>query len=95
MRIPTHPGEILREELDELNMSVHALAMALRVPASRIEQIVKCKRGVTADTAIRLAAYFGGSPSVWFNLQKNHDLAIAEQKLGEKIRSEIKELAVQ
>ncbi len=76
---PIHPGEILREEyLVPLGMSAHALAMALRVPAPRINDIVRGRRGVTPDTALRLARYFGGDAESWLALQTAHDLRIAE-----------------
>jgi antitoxin HigA-1 len=74
-RVTTHPGEVLSEEfLNPLGMSVNALAMALRVPATRIGAIVKGERSVTADTALRLARFFGTSPEFWMNLQAMHDL---------------------
>jgi len=70
-----HPGEVLREEyLAPLSMSVNALAMALGVPATRIHEIVKERRGITADTAERLARYFGGDASSWLALQADYDL---------------------
>lgn len=90
MRIPTHPGAILKDELTELGISAHALSMKLSVPASRIDQIVKGKRGVSPDTAIRLAAYFGGSADFWLGMQTAYDLALAENQSGEKIRRQIK-----
>ncbi|CAO3406272.1 HigA family addiction module antitoxin [Azospirillum largimobile] len=69
MRIKTHPGEVLREEfLVPLDLSAHALALALRVPATRIGEIVNERRGITADTALRLARYFGTTPELWLNL---------------------------
>jgi len=72
---PVHPGEILREDfLIPLNMSVNALALALKVPASRIHEIVKERRSVSADTAARLARYFGGDAASWLNLQVIYDL---------------------
>ena len=72
---PVHPGEILREDfLAPLNMSPHALSVALRVPASRINDIVLERRGVTPDTAQRLARYFGGDAQSWLNLQAMYDL---------------------
>ncbi len=90
MTIRTHPGEILKDELAELGMSANALAIALSVPASRIDQIVKCKRGVSPETAIRLASYFGGSPEFWVNMQAAYDLGMAEKKDGKKIRKLVK-----
>lgn len=75
-RITTHPGEILREEfLSPLGMSAHALAVAIKVPASRISEIVKERRGVSVDTAVRLAKYFGMSADFWLNLQRNYDIS--------------------
>jgi addiction module HigA family antidote len=72
---PVHPGEILREDfLIPLNISVNALALALKVPASRIHEIVKERRSVSADTAARLARYFGGDAASWLNLQVIYDL---------------------
>ena len=76
---PVHPGEILREEyLAPMGMSVHALAHALRVPATRMHEIVKEHRSITPDTALRLARYFGTDAQSWLNLQLSYDLKIAE-----------------
>lgn len=93
MRITTHPGAILKEELATTGMSAHALSMALSVPASRIDRIVKCRRSITPDTALRLAAYFGGKPDFWLNLQMAHDLALAEREHGQDIRRTIRSKA--
>ena len=77
---PIHPGEILREEyLVPLAMSVNALAIKLRVPATRLHEIVKERRAITADTAMRLAQYFGGDAQSWLNLQSAYDLRVAEK----------------
>ena len=87
---PIHPGEILREEfLVPLGMSANALAIALRVPAPRVNDIVLERRAITPDTALRLAQYFGGDAESWMNLQITYDLRRTEQIVGEKIRSEI------
>ena len=87
---PIHPGEILREEfLVPLGMSANALAIALRVPAPRVNDIVLERRAITPDTALRLAQYFGGDAESWMNLQITYDLRRTEQLVGEKIRSEI------
>lgn len=87
---PIHPGEILREEfLAPLGLSAHALAVALRVPAPRINDIVRERRAVTPDTAMRLARYFGGDAESWLNLQVAHDLRKAELATAAKIRKEI------
>jgi len=77
---PIHPGEILREEyLAPMEMSVHALSQALRVPATRLHEIVKERRSITPDTALRLARYFGTDAQSWLNLQMSYDLKIAGQ----------------
>jgi len=80
-RITTHPGEILREEfLIPLGISAHHLSLELRVPASRISEIVKERRAVTADTALRLAKFFGTSPQFWINIQTAYDLSLMERE---------------
>lgn len=90
---PIHPGEILREEfLLPLEMTPHALAMQLRVPAPRINDIVREKRGITADTALRLARFFNTTAQFWLNLQTAYDLKIAENMLSEKINREVPRL---
>lgn len=87
---PIHPGEILREEfLVPLGMSAHELALALRVPATRINDIVNGKRGITADTALRLSRYFGTSAKFWMNLQSAYELEAAEDQLGPAISREV------
>lgn len=87
---PIHPGEILREEfLAPLGMTPHALSKALHVTPSRINDIVNEKRGVTADTALRLARYFGGDPKSWLNLQQAYDLKMATRLAMKKITDEI------
>ncbi len=89
-RVTTHPGEVLGEEfLNPLGMSANALAMALRVPATRIGAIVKGERSVTADTALRLARFFGTSPEFWMNLQAMHDLTKARRESGEAIERDV------
>lgn len=91
---PIHPGEILREEyLVPLGMSSNMLAKALRVPANRVTGIVKETRSVTADTALRLARFFGTSPAFWLNLQITYDLRVAEIEVGARIRREVKPAA--
>jgi addiction module HigA family antidote len=87
---PVHPGEILREDyLAELEMSANALARALHVPAPRVNDIVRERRGVTADTALRLARYFGSTPEFWLNLQTAYDLRRAEIAAGRRIAREV------
>ena len=87
---PVHPGEILREELEELEMSANAFAEALNVPANRISAILKGQRGVTADTALRLSRYLGTTPQVWLNLQMTFELRVAELESGKDIAKCIK-----
>ena len=90
-RVTTHPGEVLAEEfLKPLGLSVNALAIALRVPATRIGAIVKGERAVTADTALRLARFFGTSPEFWVNLQAMHDLTKARQDSGKAIERDVR-----
>ncbi len=87
--IATHPGEILLEEMQERNISINFLARALRVTPSRVDEIVKCKRSVTAETALRLARFFGTSAEMWMNLQTAYDLATAAAKLSAAIDREV------
>jgi len=90
-RVTTHPGEILAEEfLAPLGLSAHALAMALHVPATRIGAILKGERSVTADTALRLARFFGTSAEFWMNLQAMHDLTKARQLNGGEIEKDVR-----
>ena len=91
---PVHPGEVLREDyLVPLNMSANALAKALSVPAPRINDVVRERRGVTADTAMRLARYFGGDARSWLNLQAAYDLRLAERANAKRIEREITPVA--
>lgn len=88
---PIHPGEVLHEEfLVPLGMSAHALAMELKVPAPRINEIVRERRAVTPDTALRLARYFGTTAQFWLNLQTSYDLKITEREVGSKIAKEVR-----
>lgn len=91
-RRPVHPGHILGEEMAALGLSAGALARALDVPASRVNEIVQRQRGVTADTALRLARYFGSSPRFWLDLQVSFELRRAEQRTGAHIRRAVKPL---
>lgn len=91
---PVHAGEILREDyLKPLGLSANALAQALKVPASRINDIVLERRGITVDTAMRLARYFGGDVQSWMNLQTAYEIKMAEQALAKKIKDEVQPLA--
>jgi addiction module HigA family antidote len=92
-RIRTHPGEVLREEfMKPLGLSANALALALRVPATRIGDILRAEkpRAVTADTAIRLARYFGTTPEFWLNLQSAYDLSVAIAEQGPAIERDVR-----
>ena len=87
---PVHPGEVLREEfLKPLGISAHALALELRVPAPRINEIVRERRSVSPDTALRLARYFGTTAQFWLNLQTSYDLKMTERQVGSKITKEV------
>lgn len=87
---PIHPGEFLREEfLAPLGMSANALALALRVPAPRINDLVREKRALSPDSAMRLARYFDTTPDFWMHLQMTYDLKIAERQAGKAIAREV------
>ena len=87
---PIHPGEILRAELMEpLGLSIHRLARELRVPPTRISEIVNERRGITADTALRLARYFRSTPQFWMNLQATYDLEVETRRSASRIAREI------
>ncbi|MDR3745974.1 MAG: HigA family addiction module antitoxin [Acidobacteriaceae bacterium] len=87
---PMHPGEILREEfMVPKGISANALAIALRVPATRISQIINERRGITADTAYRLATYFGTSADLWMNLQTTYELSLLQHTTLDSIRREV------
>ena len=85
-----HPGEVLREELEELGISAKALARALDVPGNRITAILNGQRGVTADSALRLSRYLGTTPEFWLNLQKSFELRVAELEGGKMIARRVK-----
>jgi addiction module HigA family antidote len=92
-RKPVHPGEILREEfMAPLELSMNKMAMALRVPVTRIADIVNERRGITADTALRFARYFKNSPAFWMNLQTRYDLEMAEDEIAAKIARDLQPL---
>ncbi len=84
-----HPGEVLKDELEVRGISANALSIALRLPASRISQILNGRRAVTAETALRLARYFGSSAGIWLRLQVAYDLQRAEAEFATKIAAEI------
>jgi addiction module HigA family antidote len=87
---PIHPGEQLRDELEEMGMSGAAFAAVIHVPANRITEILRHKRGITADTALRMARYFGTTADYWINLQKAYELRLAEQTVGNTINKSVK-----
>jgi addiction module HigA family antidote len=89
VRPAIHPGEILAEELAELQMSATELSRRLHVPTNRITQILAGQRAITADTALRLGTWFGTGPELWLNLQKAYELRLAEQTVGEEIRATV------
>lgn len=90
---PVHPGEILREEfMVPLGLSMSRVALDLRVPVTRIADIVNEKRGITADTALRFARYFKNSPTFWMNLQTRYDLEIAEDEIADKVARDVRPL---
>ena len=79
-RTPIHPGEILKDELNEIGISAAELARQLRVPENRMSEVIRGRRNITADTALRLGRWFGTSAEFWMNLQKNYELRKAEQE---------------
>lgn len=87
---PVHPGEILREDLMRpLGLSINRVARDLRVPVTRISEIVNGRRSITADTALRLARYFGSSPQFWINLQAAYDLEVVTRSSAERIGRDV------
>ncbi|HLK05715.1 MAG TPA: HigA family addiction module antitoxin [Candidatus Acidoferrum sp.] len=92
---PVHPEEILREEfMQPLGLSMNKLALALRVPVTRIADIVAERRGITADTALRLARYFNNAPVFWMNLRTRYDLEMAEDELAATVKRDVRPLEV-
>jgi len=90
-RTPVHPGEMLREEfMKPLGISINGLAKELRVPVTRISEIVNERRGITADTALRLARHFGTSADFWMNIQKDYELILTRQKSGKVIEKQVR-----
>ena len=91
---PIHPGEVLREDyLAPLGMTAHALSKALNVTPARISEVVREHRGITPETALRLARYFGGDAQSWLNLQQAYDLKMAEKSILKKVLKEVRPLA--
>ena len=88
---PIHPGEILRAEfMEPLGLSMNRLALDLHVPVTRIAEIVHGRRGITSDTALRLARYFNTTPGFWLNLQSSYDLEVAQERLSRTIEREVR-----
>jgi antitoxin HigA-1 len=89
-RVRTHPGEVLREEfMKPMGLTANKLAMNLRIPATRIGEIIHERRGVSAETAMRLARYLGTTPEFWLNLQTAYDLSVARAQSAKQIDREI------
>ena len=88
---PIHPGRILKREMLARGLSANKLSLSLRVPSGRITQILNGKRGISAETALRLARYFGNSAQFWINLQSRYDLAVVEQNVGDKVIAEVEQ----
>ncbi|MBM3600223.1 MAG: HigA family addiction module antidote protein [Alphaproteobacteria bacterium] len=93
MRVPSHPGRLLRLELEARKLSANRLALDIGVPSGRITEILSGKRGVSADTAIRLGLYFGNPPQFWLDLQANHDLGVALKDRGKQIAARVRPAA--
>lgn len=90
---PVHPRKTLAAELAARGLTPHALALKLRVPANRVSEIIAAKRGISAETALRLGRYFGTGAAFWANLQSQYELALAEQELGSRIAAEVEAAA--
>lgn len=84
-----HPGRVLRRELAARDLSANRFALAIRVPSGRVTDILNLKRGITPETALRFARFFGTSADFWMNLQARYELAVAENELGRKIEAEV------
>ena len=91
--MPVHPGRVLKREIDARELSANRLAIALRLPANRITEIVNGKRGISTETALRLARYFCNDARFWLNLQTAYDLALAKREIGVKIDHEVEPAA--
>jgi addiction module HigA family antidote len=90
---PIHPGRILKREITARKLSANQLALALHVPSGRITQIINEKRGISAETALRLSRYFGNSAQFWMNLQTRYELTSVEREMGSKINIEVQQTA--
>jgi len=85
----THPGQVLKEELESRNLSAASLALRLRVAPQRIQEIVSGKRGISPETALRLGRYFGNEPEFWLSMQATYDLAVLRRERGQQIEAEV------
>jgi antitoxin HigA-1 len=85
--LEVHPGEILRQQMEELGLSANAIAARIGVPPNRISTILRGTRSITADSALRLGRFFGQTPEFWMNLQRSYDLVIAERAIGKQLKS--------
>ncbi|MFH1954267.1 MAG: HigA family addiction module antitoxin [Pseudomonadota bacterium] len=90
---PIHPGRILKREMMARGLSANKLSLALRVPSGRITQILNGKRGISAESALRLSRYFGNSARFWMNLQTRYELAVIEREIGSKVNAEVEKAA--
>ena len=86
---PVHPGEILKETLDDLGISMNRLSQEIRVPANRVSSIIAGRRSITGETALRLARYLGTTPEYWLNMQARYDLETARDKWAERVQAEV------
>jgi antitoxin HigA-1 len=91
--MPVHPGRILKRELVARELSANRLALSLRLPSGRITDILNGKRGISPETALRLARFFGNSARFWLNLQMAYELAVAEEAIGERVMIEVQPVA--
>jgi addiction module HigA family antidote len=90
---PVHPGRVLKRELRARDLSANKLALSLRVPSGRIVGILNGKRGISAETALRLGRCFGNHSQFWMNLQSRYELAVAERDVGPRVRAEVAQMA--
>ncbi len=90
--MPVHPGRILKRELAARELSANRLALSLRLPSGRITDILNGKRGISPETALRLARFFGNSARFWLNLQTAYELAVAEAAIGERVTAEVQQV---
>jgi antitoxin HigA-1 len=90
MRLPSHPGRLLKMELAARRLSANRLAIALAVPSGRVTDIVNGRRSVSADTAVRLGRYFGNGPRFWLDLQSQYDIAVVQRDRGREIAAQVR-----